>query len=39
MTKRRISSGSSFEAIAGCSRALVDGDFKIEIEVTARQGD
>ena len=27
MSKRRISSGSSFEALAGYSRALVDGDW------------
>lgn len=27
MTKRRISSGSSFEAVAGYSRAVVDGDW------------
>ncbi|MBX3589706.1 MAG: RidA family protein [Burkholderiaceae bacterium] len=26
MTRRRISSGSSFEALAGYSRAIVDGD-------------
>ena len=26
MTRRRISSGSSFEAVAGYSRAIVDGD-------------
>lgn len=36
MTRRLISSGSTFESVAGFSRALVDARMKIEIEVTAR---
>ena len=45
MAKRRISSGTSFEAVVGYSRAatavicgLVDERMRIEIEVTARKG-